>query len=101
MPSWWPALTDYPAQQSAAWYSWLIAGRSLFPALRIGFVALAGLAPLHHEWLAQRGGRLGAIDPCVFYETSSYGHRAIDAMVRVVGVDPDRLRDRSPLRAAA
>jgi hypothetical protein len=26
-------------------------------------------------------------DPLVFYDTSSYGHRAVDAMVRVVGID--------------
>ena len=37
--------------------------------LRIGFVALAGLAPLHHERLAQRGGRLGPLDAGVCYET--------------------------------
>ena len=51
-------------------------------------MALAGLAPLHHERLAQRGGELGAIDRHVYYETSSYGTQAIDAMSRVVGVDP-------------
>lgn len=87
-PGWWPALTSYVAQQSAAWHSWHIAGRSLLPTLRIAFVGLAGLAPLHHERLAQRGGKLGAIDRHVYYETSSYGTQAIDAMTRVVGVDP-------------
>ncbi|MFE3997665.1 amidohydrolase [Nocardioides sp. YIM B13467] len=88
LPGWWPALTSYVAQQSAAWHSWHVAGRSLLPTLRIAFVALAGLAPLHHERLAQRGGDLGAIDRHVYYETSSYGTQAIDAMSRVVGVDP-------------
>lgn len=88
VPGWWPALTSYVAQQSAAWHSWHIAGRSLLPTLRIAFVALAGLAPLHHERLAQRGGDLGAIDRHVYYETSSYGTQAIDSMSRVVGVDP-------------
>ncbi|MER7608046.1 amidohydrolase [Nocardioides sp. NPDC127503] len=87
-PGWWPALTSYVAQQSAAWHSWHIAGRSLLPTLRIAFVGLAGLAPLHHERLAQRGGELGAIDRHIYYETSSYGTQAIDAMSRVVGVDP-------------
>ncbi|MBA3279068.1 MAG: hypothetical protein H0U22_10165, partial [Geodermatophilaceae bacterium] len=37
--------------------------------------------------LAARGGALGRIDPAVYYETSSYGTRAIDATVRVTGVD--------------
>jgi len=87
VPGWWPALTDYPAQLAAAWFAWHVAGRSLLPTLRIGFVALAGLAPLHHERLAQRGGRLGRLDPGVFYETSSYGRQAVDAMTRVVGAD--------------
>ncbi|MBA2954755.1 amidohydrolase family protein [Nocardioides sp. MAH-18] len=88
VPGWWPALTSYTAQLSASWFAWHVAGRRLLPRLRIAFVGLAGLAPLHHERLAQRGGELGAIDPLVHYETSSYGTRAIDAMVRVVGVDP-------------
>ena len=87
VPAWWPALTDYPAQLVSAWFAWHTAGRPLLPELRIGFVALAGLAPVHHERLAQRGGRLGPIDPGVFYETSSYGRQAVDAMTRVVGVD--------------
>ena len=87
VPGWWPALTDYPTQLAASWFAWHAAGRSLLPRLRIGFVALAGLAPLHHERLAQRGGRLGPLDPAVFYETSSYGRQAVDAMTRVVGAD--------------
>lgn len=57
------------------------------PELRIGFVGLAGLAPLHHERLAQRGGRLGPLDPGVFYEATSYGRQAVDAMTHVVGID--------------
>lgn len=87
LPSWWPALVPYVAQLHQAWMAWHIRGRDRHPALRIGFVALAGLAPLHHERLAARGGALGAVDRDVYYETSSYGTRAIDAMVRVVGVD--------------
>jgi len=49
---------------------------------------LAGLAPLHAERLALRGGPAGAInDPNIFYDTSSYGPRAIAAMAGVVGLD--------------
>ena len=86
-PAWWPAVVPYVAQLHAAWYAWHVAGRCSFPRLRVAFVALAGLAPLHHERLAARGGALGRIDPAVYYETSSYGTRAIDATVRVTGVD--------------
>ncbi|WP_245155988.1 amidohydrolase family protein [Nocardioides sp. 503] len=88
VPGWWPALTSYTAQLTAAWFAWHVAGRPLLPRLRIAFVALAGLAPLHHERLAQRGGGLGEVDHLVHYETSSYGMRAVDAMIRVVGIDP-------------
>jgi hypothetical protein len=88
LPSWWPALVPYVTQLHQAWLAWHIAGRRQHPRLRIAFVALAGLAPLHHERLAARGGTLGALDPNVFYETSSYGTRAIDSLIRVVGVDP-------------
>ncbi|MFP5315573.1 MAG: amidohydrolase family protein [Actinomycetes bacterium] len=87
-PTWWPAAVPYIAQLHAAWFAWHAAGRSAHPRLRVGFVALAGLAPLHHERLTARGGIFGAVDPLVYYETSSYGTRAIDATIRVVGVDP-------------
>jgi len=88
VPSWWPALVPYVAQLHAAWLAWHVRGRLAHPRLRTAFVALAGLAPLHHERLAARGGALGRLDPLVHYETSSYGTRAVDALVRVVGVDP-------------
>ena len=88
LPAWWAALGPYVSQLHLSWLAWHSVGRSQHPGLRIAFVALAGLAPLHHERLAARGGAFGRVDPHVFYETSSYGTRAIDAMVRVVGVDP-------------
>ncbi|MCW2813311.1 MAG: amidohydrolase [Nocardioides sp.] len=88
LPGWWPALTSYTAQLTSAWFAWHVAGQALLPDLRICFVALAGLAPLHHERLAARGGTFGSVDRHVYYDTSSYGHRAVDAVVRVVGVDP-------------
>lgn len=87
-PSWWPAAVPYVAQLHAAWFAWHASGRNAHPRLRVAFVALAGLAPLHHERLVARGGTFGAIDPLVYYETSSYGTRAIDATIRVVGIDP-------------
>lgn len=87
-PSWWPALVPYVAQLHSSWLAWHAVGRRQHPHLRVAFVALAGLAPLHHERLVARGGQFGSIDPLVFYETSSYDTRAIDATIRVVGVDP-------------
>jgi hypothetical protein len=86
-PGWWPAVVDYTAQLSAAWWSWHEAGRALLPSLRIGFVAGAGLAPLQHERMRARGGHRRAVDPLVFVETSSYGPQAVDALIRVLGID--------------
>ena len=63
-------------------------GEARAPALQVVFAMLAGLAPLHAERLAARGGPSDAVhDRLTFFDTSSYGPRAIDAMLRVVGVD--------------
>ncbi len=87
-PAWWPALTGYVDQMNAAWHAWVAVGRAAHPRLRVVFAMLAGLAPLHLERLAARGGPTrSAVDRLTFYDTSSYGPRAIDAMLRVVGVD--------------
>jgi predicted TIM-barrel fold metal-dependent hydrolase len=88
VPAWWPALTDYVEGLHAAWHAFAAVGRSAHPRLRVVFAALAGGAPLHLERIAARGGPVSsAFDTGVFYETSSYGSRMIDAMLRVVGVD--------------
>ncbi len=86
-PVWWAPIVEYVGQLHAAWWSWHLAGRALFPRLRIGFVAGAGLAPLHHERLVARGGTFDHVDPHVYVDTSSYAVRALDALVRVLGVD--------------
>jgi hypothetical protein len=86
--AWWPALTTYVSDVHLAWHAFLGFGRRDHPGLRVCFAMLAGLAPLHAERLALRGGPAEAInDPDLFYDTSSYGPRAIAAMAGVVGVD--------------
>jgi predicted TIM-barrel fold metal-dependent hydrolase len=69
-----------------AWHAFAVWGRSAHSRLRVCFAMLAGLAPLHRERLVARGGR-PVSDPDVFLDTSSYGTRAIDAVVREIGVD--------------
>lgn len=86
VPAWWPALTDYVAEMQVAWHAFAVWGRPAHPALRVCFAMLAGLAPLQRERLVARGGR-AANDPDVFLDTSSYGARTVDAVVREVGVD--------------
>jgi hypothetical protein len=75
-------------QLKAAWLTWNEVGRAQHPSLRIAFIALAGLAPLALAAASSRGGRPPKSDPNVFYETSAYDERAIDAMARIVGVGP-------------
>jgi|HubBroStandDraft_6_1064221.scaffolds.fasta_scaffold05413_2 hypothetical protein len=85
-PLWWPALTRYVAGMQAAWLAFRVAGRPRHPRLRVVFAMLAGLAPLHHERLASRGGpEAGLSDPLVFYETSSYGPAAVSVLEQLVG----------------
>ena len=87
-PLWWPALTDYVAQMSAAWHAFAAFGRPRHPRLRVVFAMLAGLGPLHAERLAARGGPAEAVhDPLVWFDSSSYGARTLDSMLRMVGVD--------------
>src|SRR3954447_9112769 len=87
-PPWWPALTRYVQEMHAAWFAFIAFGRAQHPDLRVVFVMLAGLAPLHLERLAARGGPAqDGIDRGVFFDTSSYGPQAIDGMVRALGVD--------------
>ncbi|WP_433365437.1 amidohydrolase [Streptosporangium sp. CA-115845] len=88
VPGWWPAVVPYVQQMHAAWYAFAAFGRARHPRLRVCFSLLAGLAPLHSERLANRGGEgRGQVDPGIFLETSSYGPRAIDAIIRELGVD--------------
>lgn len=86
-PAWWAPVVPFVAQLHAAWWAWADGGRSRFPDLPVCFVALAGLGPLHGERHRARGGRGSTIDPLTFVETSSYGTQAVDAVVRVLGVD--------------
>lgn len=87
-PAWFPAMTSYVAWMNAAWHTFAAIGRKLLPGVRVVFAMLAGGAPLHVERLAARGGPAARVaDPNLFYDTSSYGEQAIDAVARVVGLD--------------
>ncbi|MCC5576811.1 amidohydrolase family protein [Microtetraspora sp. AC03309] len=87
-PAWWAAVVPYAQQMHASWYAFQAVGRPRHPDLKICFALLAGLAPLHSERATNRGapGR-GRVDPGAFVETSSYGSRAIDAVIRELGID--------------
>jgi len=90
-PAWWAPVVPYVQQLHAAWFAFRAYGRPAYPRLRVCFTALAGLGPMHGERLAARGGgdplTRGLVDPRMFVETSSYGRRAVDSVLRVLGVD--------------
>ena len=86
-PPWWPAVVTYVQQMHAAWFAFRVYGRPRHPRLRVCFAMLAGLAPLHSERVAARAGDRGVVDQDVFLDVSSYGTRAVDATVRVLGID--------------
>lgn len=85
-PPWWRALTDYVTQMQAAWLTFAAFGRREHPELIIVFAMLAGCAPMLSERLVARGGRpTDTRDPRTFYDTSSFGPAAVEAMGRFVG----------------
>lgn len=66
-----------------------MAVRPRLPKLRVIFALLAGLAPLHAERTARRSHAAQdatLADPLCFYETSSYGPRAVCSMATAVGI---------------
>jgi hypothetical protein len=88
-PAWWSPATSYVGQQHAAWHSFGHTVRPQLPTLRAIFAGLAGLAPLQAERTTNKGGPdadAALADPLVFYDTSSYGPRAVRAMATAVGI---------------
>ncbi len=84
-PGWWAALTTYVAQMQQAWFVVHRFVRPDFPALRICFAMLAGLAPLQSDRLRSRGAQPLGSDDATFLETSSYGPDLAAAIAAVVG----------------
>lgn len=86
-PAWWPAVVEYTAQMQAAYAMWLAHGAERWPGLKIVFAILAGGGPFQLERMASRG--LSARDlrhDNVFFETASYGRRALELCLATFGV---------------
>ena len=84
-PGWWAALTIYVTQMHRAWFVVNHVVRRDFPALRICFAMLGGLAPLHADRLGSRGVSGFEPDRITFLETSSYGPDITAAVAAVAG----------------
>lgn len=87
--AWSPCLTSYVTSLSDAWLAWVLHGRDQHPRVRIVFAALAGLGPLHAERVGARvsmtAARSAVDDEHTFFDTSTYGPVAVEAMLRAVG----------------
>ena len=86
-PAWWPAVVEYTAQMQAAYAAWLAEGAERWPDLKVVFAILAGGGPFQLERLQSRGvpGR-GIMHDNVFFETASYGRRALELCLATFGV---------------
>lgn len=86
-PSWWAPCVDYTAQMQAAHASWLAAGAARWLRLPVVFAILVGGAPFQLERLASRGLDVrDALSANVYFDTASYGVRAVELCLATYGV---------------
>jgi 6-methylsalicylate decarboxylase len=86
-PAWWSAGVDYVAQMQLAHGAWLADGAMRWPNLPVVFAIMAGGACIQLERLAGRGldVRL-ALEANVYFDTASYGRRALELCLATYGV---------------
>jgi hypothetical protein len=86
-PAWWSAVVEHTAQMHAAYAAWLDEGVERWPRLDVVFAILAGGGPFQLERLQSRGvaGR-DLLHETVFFETASYGRRALELCLTTFGV---------------
>jgi 6-methylsalicylate decarboxylase len=87
-PAWWAAVVDYTAQMQAAYAAWFAAGAARWPDLDVVFAILAGGAPIQLERMVSRGVTAReAMLPHVWFDTASYGKRALELTMSTFGVE--------------
>jgi predicted TIM-barrel fold metal-dependent hydrolase len=88
-PLWWTAIVDYTAEMQAAYIAWLAVGAARWPELDVVFAILAGGAPIQLERMAARGiDERSAMLPNIWFDTATYGRRALDLAMSTYGVEP-------------
>ena len=86
-PEWWSPVVLQTAQMQAAYGAWLAEGAERWPTLTVVFALLAGGGPFQLERLRSRGvGGREALLESVYFETSSYGRRALELCLATFGV---------------
>jgi 6-methylsalicylate decarboxylase len=83
---WQTSGVSYTAQMVEAFAAWIGEGAERWPALRVVFALLGGGAPFQIERFVRRGldPRAAFLDN-VWFETSSYGERALELALRTFG----------------
>jgi len=88
VPGWWGAITLYTAQMQAAYLAWLARGQERWPDVAIVFSILAGGGPFQLERLGSRGIDVRSVlHRNLFFDTASYGRRALELCVETFGVE--------------
>jgi hypothetical protein len=86
-PGWWPSIVDYTAQMQAAYLTWLSYAQNRWPRVQVVFAILAGGGPFQLERLASRGVAVrSGLHQNVYFDTASYGRRAIELCIETFGV---------------
>lgn len=86
-PRWWAAVVDYAAQMQAGYAAWISGGAERHPELPVVFAILGGGAPVQLERLRSRGVDVHTVlNPSVYFETASYGRRALALCLETYGV---------------
>lgn len=87
-PAWWGAMSLYTAQMQAAYLAWLTDGQWRWPEIPVVFGILAGGGPFQLERLASRGVDVRSnLHPNVFFDTASYGRRALELCIETFGIE--------------
>ena len=86
VPGWFTSGVAYAQQLFGAYASWLAGGSRRHNGLRVIFAALGGGAPFHIERLVRRGlDPRAPFVPNAWFETSSYGERALELSLLTFG----------------
>ena len=79
---------DYTSQMQRAYLAWLAHGQARWPDVNVVFSILAGGGPIQLERLASRGVDVEAgLHPNLFFDTASYGPRALGLCIETLGVE--------------
>jgi predicted TIM-barrel fold metal-dependent hydrolase len=81
------AAVDYTAQMQQAYAAWLARDATRFGELPVVFAILAGGGPFQLERMRSRGVEIrSALHDNVYFDTASYGRRAIELCLATYGV---------------